>query len=280
MNTKPKLSIGLPVYNGEATVGRAIETLLAQRAGDFELIVSDNASTDGTESVVRAHAAHDTRIRYIRQPRNLGALANFEYVLNQALADYFMWAAADDEWHRDFVGANLDHMDRHPDYVASISRVQIGHFDPDRVRTQGTFPLAADVDANLLAFVLHPDANSRFYGIHRTEVLRGAWARDIFWASDWALVCRVLQFGKYHEVPRVLMRRGHGGASRNMYRSIRAWNIGCRDTWFPMWSYSRFVLRYGVIRRSPRALAWLMWLNTNTTRKMLLGWMRERIAGR
>jgi glycosyltransferase involved in cell wall biosynthesis len=275
---RPRVSIGLPVYNGAETVGRAIKSLLAQRMGDFELFVSDNASTDRTGSIVKALATSDSRVLYIRQPTNMGAMANFKFVLDQASSDYFMWAAADDSWDPEFIEANLFYLERHPEYVASISRVRIGDLDPDKFRTQGTFPLNGNVRENLLAYVLNPDANSRFYAIHRIHALRSAWQDDLFWACDWALVCRILHFGKYHEEPRVLMWRDHGGASRNIYKTIRAWGLGRRDTWLPMWTYSRHVLRNSVIYQSPRAIIWLTWLNVNTARKMLLGWVREFLA--
>ena len=72
MNAAPRLSIGLPVYNGEDYLAESLEAMLGQTYEDFELIISDNASTDGTADICRRYAKQDSRIRYIRQPRNLG----------------------------------------------------------------------------------------------------------------------------------------------------------------------------------------------------------------
>ena len=72
MSAVPRLSIGLPVYNGENFLAESIESLLGQSYEDFELIISDNASTDGTEDICRSYAQQDSRIRYIRQPHNIG----------------------------------------------------------------------------------------------------------------------------------------------------------------------------------------------------------------
>lgn len=86
----------MPVYNGKAFIREAIDSLLAQTFTDFELIISDNASTDGTDASCRKYAERDSRIRYVRQPENRGAVTNFQFVLDEAVGKYFMWAAADD----------------------------------------------------------------------------------------------------------------------------------------------------------------------------------------
>jgi len=99
----PQVSIGMPVYNGEKFIREALDSLLAQTFTDFELIISDNASTDGTEAICHEYAVKDTRIRYIQQVTNLGAIANFKFVLDGADGEYFMWAAADDVWDKNWI---------------------------------------------------------------------------------------------------------------------------------------------------------------------------------
>ncbi|MEQ9623697.1 glycosyltransferase family 2 protein [Coleofasciculus chthonoplastes] len=95
--TTPKVSIGMPVYNGEPFIREALDSILTQTFTDFELIISDNASTDGTEVICRDYATKDDRLRYIRHPKNRGVIANFKFVLDEAVGEYFMWAAADDK---------------------------------------------------------------------------------------------------------------------------------------------------------------------------------------
>ncbi|MFI3221238.1 MAG: glycosyltransferase family 2 protein [Methylococcales bacterium] len=97
-NNPPKISIGMPVYNGERYIREALDSLLKQSFRDFELIISDNASTDNTNTICLEYAAKDSRIKYFRQDKNFGAGANFMFVLNHAIAEYFMWAASDDYW--------------------------------------------------------------------------------------------------------------------------------------------------------------------------------------
>lgn len=103
----PKISIGMPVYNGQKFICEAIDSLIAQSYTDFELIISDNASTDLTEVICREYAASDTRIRYIRQTENRGAVANFQFVLDKADGKYFKWLAADDMFGTTETLANL-----------------------------------------------------------------------------------------------------------------------------------------------------------------------------
>lgn len=101
--TIPIVSIGMPVYNGEKYLREALDSLLAQTFTDFELIISDNASTDGTQAICENLALTDARIRYFRQPANKGASWNFRFVLDQSEGKYFMWAAADDRRFPNFI---------------------------------------------------------------------------------------------------------------------------------------------------------------------------------
>jgi glycosyltransferase involved in cell wall biosynthesis len=103
MTSTPQVSIGMPVYNGERFIREAIDSLLAQTFIDFELIISDNASTDLTEEICRGYAARDTRVIYWRQSENRGALNNFLFVLHKATGKYFMWAASDDYWSNNWL---------------------------------------------------------------------------------------------------------------------------------------------------------------------------------
>ncbi len=99
------VTIGMPVYNGAKYIREALDSLLAQTFTDFELIISDNASTDDTQAICEEYALRDNRIRYVRQGENQGALANFQFVLDQARGKYFMWSAADDRWDKNWVEA-------------------------------------------------------------------------------------------------------------------------------------------------------------------------------
>jgi glycosyltransferase involved in cell wall biosynthesis len=99
----PMVSIGMPVYNGEKYLREALDSLLAQTFLDFELIISDNASTDDTQDICLEYESQDSRIRYIRQDVNQGATFNFKFVLTEAIGTFFMWASHDDAWGKNWL---------------------------------------------------------------------------------------------------------------------------------------------------------------------------------
>lgn len=121
----PLVSIGLPVFNGESFLRRVLDSLLSQSFSNFELIISDNASNDKTREICDEYAARDARIRYIRQARNLGGLENFNFVLDQARSQYFMWAAVDDQWDPEFIRSLLTSLEKDPTAIGAFCPYQL-----------------------------------------------------------------------------------------------------------------------------------------------------------
>jgi glycosyltransferase involved in cell wall biosynthesis len=113
----PRVSVGLVVYNGERYLESAIESLLSQTFGDFELIISDNGSTDDTEGISRAAAARDPRIRYVRSDTNRGVAWNLNNAAHLARGEYFVWASHDDLHSRDFLERCVEVLDADPSVV-------------------------------------------------------------------------------------------------------------------------------------------------------------------
>jgi len=113
----PRVSIGLPVWNGEEFLPKALDSLLGQTFSDFELIISDNASTDATEAICKAYGAKDPRIRYYRNEANIGLQANTQRVLDLATAPLFMWACHDDVWDLTYLDKMVDQLGRNKSLV-------------------------------------------------------------------------------------------------------------------------------------------------------------------
>jgi glycosyltransferase involved in cell wall biosynthesis len=105
------VSIGLPVYNGAQHLRESLDALLSQSHHRFELIISDNASTDDTSDICLEYAGRDDRIRYYRNEANHGSIVNFNRVLALAEGEYFMWAADHDNWGREYVSRCVQVLD-------------------------------------------------------------------------------------------------------------------------------------------------------------------------
>lgn len=174
----PNVTIGLPVYNGAAFIAIAIDSLLAQTYGDFELIISDNASEDATGEICERYARSDPRIRYVRQPENRGAYSNFGAVRAHARTDYFMWAAADDYWAPTFLERCVGVFDRDPGVGLVFTRYEIlSRFLPLlRMRRFLDFSFLGsdDVVARVSTFIALDAATQKanaIYGLWRTDLL-------------------------------------------------------------------------------------------------------------
>lgn len=103
----PMVTIGMPVYNDKLFLRKALDSIIAQSFRNFELIISDDNSTDGSSDICAEYAKKDDRITYIRQPENIGISKNMKYLLDKAKGEYFMWAADDDLWDTNFINTLL-----------------------------------------------------------------------------------------------------------------------------------------------------------------------------
>ena len=120
----PRVTIGVPVYNGERFICATLDSLLAQTFTDFELIITDNASTDGTEAICREYVARDSRITYVRAARNLGPAANYNVAVDRARGEFFKWNAADDVCGPDFLKICVAALDANPDAIVAYPRTR------------------------------------------------------------------------------------------------------------------------------------------------------------
>ena len=168
MSRAPRLTVGLPVYNGAALLAESIEALLGQTYEDFELIISDNASTDGTAEICRFYEKQDSRVRYFRQPRNLGSAANHNFVADQARGELFKWASHDDLYARELLTRCVDALDEHPEVVLAHSWTAMID-SSDTVTLALEYPLATASRRAPERFrsVLFGRGGDDFYGVMR-----------------------------------------------------------------------------------------------------------------
>jgi glycosyltransferase involved in cell wall biosynthesis len=193
MSAQPLVTIGLPVYNGLPHLRAAVDTLLAQTYPNVEIIVSDNASTDGTGDYCRALAEVHPRVKYFRNATNVGPGENFRLVLERARGEYFMWASHDDKWNATYVAALAGALATAP--AAVLATPAVFH-----IREDGTLcseppdrPATGDSRLANLKLLYADHAASWIFGLWRTAWVRehvgeyGSfpyWGADVLWLAD------------------------------------------------------------------------------------------------
>ena len=260
MNKAPRLSIGLPVYNGENHIAESIEALLGQSYGDFELIISDNASTDSTPEICRGYRRQDSRIRYIRQPRDIGRVPNHNFLIEQARGELFKWAACDDLYARDLLKRCVDALDENPQVVLAHSWEAIID-DSDAVIVLVDYPVASDAPRAPDRFrsMLFDGWGDDSYGVIRTEVLRRTPLHDSYHLADRTFTTELALHGPFYQIPDWLFFRRDAPARTSTVRERCAYMDPRRENRlrYPVARlYGEYAWAYiSMIRRAPLTAA-------------------------
>jgi len=255
-----RVSIGMPAYNRGPSITRAIESVLGQTFGDFELIISDNASTDETEEICRRYAARDARCRYTRHPGPIGGFPNFQFVLDAARAPYFMWLPPDDYALPRLLERAVAVLDAHADVVCCVPQIEFLGDDGRRWPAEGTFPLVGTLTENLWRFLYDPRDNSRFYGLYRREVLRRVLPASGYHAFDWTISVGTLMAGKHWELDEILLVREASDPTRYTRMIDQAFSSRLARL-VPLLPFTRAVLVELRVPPRPSTLARLFRLN-------------------
>ncbi|MCD6288222.1 MAG: glycosyltransferase family 2 protein [Candidatus Hydrogenedentes bacterium] len=251
----PKVSIGLPVYNGMRYIEEVLDSILAQSFTDFELVILDNASTDKTPDICKRYAERDDRIRYYRNDTNLGAMQNFNNVFRLCRGEYFKWVAHDDIYKPTYLEKCVAALDKDPGVVLS-------HCRTTRIDEDGNIVGNYDVEIP----VNSPNPADRFYyligtnhpcylifGLVRSEILRQTPLFGDYKATDRALLALLGLLGRFYEVPEYLfLNREHPDQSRQYCdrpeQYYNWWNTAkTRRVVFPgwrlMWAYLACIVK-------------------------------------
>ena len=212
----PKLSIGMPVYNASHFLPQALDSILSQTFEDFELVISDNASTDATEAICRAYAGRDARIRYSRNGKNMGAGWNFRRVYELARGRYYKQAAHDDFCAPTYFERAVEALDRDPRLTVAYAKTRIvnaqGAWVADYecpLRTDATDPVVRFRD---LVLVLHSCYQN--FGVHRMSALKQCPPQGSFAHADRILLAQLGLLGPFYEIPeRLFTSTRHDGQS-------------------------------------------------------------------
>lgn len=270
----PLVSIAIPAYNCERYIAQSIESLLNQSFRDFELVISDNASTDGTEAICRRYEAQDARVRYVRRTENIGGPGNFRYVFSLCSGKYHKWSTADDYWHPEFLREAVQVLETQPDVVLCYPKTQLIDADGRKIeeyqdnleladpsprqRFRDLYRLIGLCNAHL--GLLRRDA------MQRTKLIAGHLASDVDFLAEMALL------GKFHVLDDVrFYRRFHAASSswaradakhQAAYYAPQAKGMSTVGTW------KRFAFRLGLVARSPVSAADKIALSIDILRQM------------
>jgi len=239
---KPKVSVGLPVYNGQEFLERALECILGQDFEDFELIISDNASVDETSDICRSYAAKDKRILYSRNDFNIGAARNYNKVFHAAKGKYFKWATHDDECRESMLRRCVEYLDNSSSVVTMVyargelidAKGQTILAGLDQIESRDPRPYMRL--ARILWSLNYCDP---IFGLIKTNVLEKTQLIGGFFGADNVLLGDLAMRGEIHELDEVLFRlRAHSHRSMKANPSARA-----RAIWFdPLAANKLFIL--------------------------------------
>ena len=229
----PKISIGIPVYNGEKFIRKCIESVLQQTNKNFELIISDNASTDSTPKICEEYLNKDDRIIFVRQDKNMGGGWNFNFLLQKAVGEYFVWVAADTFLLPEFLEKNIAVLESQDNAVGCISKIKIDHTYVDKFKTEkkilkkfglvyrpyDTLPITGNYMERIRKYLKHFPWEMA-YSVYRTEALRESFVHDFFVGFDASLALNVLKHGEIQVINEFLIESFPTGASSEGIMSL------------------------------------------------------------
>ena len=244
MNLNPELTIGIPVFNGEKFLNKKIISILQLGYENFELIISDNASTDKTKEICQTFL-EDKRIKYFHHEKNMGPVKNFEFILKKATGKYFMWSAVDDLILPTHIEKNLKIL-KNKEIVCSASQVKYYGEKTEKSNQNKKKPSNKKIISKIVQY-LSPLENIRvsgklnskirkylrirghhhiFYGIYRTEQIKEIFIANDFTGFDWATILNSLNFGDIHVVNDILMYIYDGGdSSKGFFNYKKAFGL-------------------------------------------------------
>lgn len=212
----PRVSIAIPTYNCGPYIAQSIESLLGQTYGDFELVISDNVSTDQTEEVCRRFEALDRRVRYVRRPDNIGGPGNFRYVFSLCTGEFHKWSTADDWWEPTFLAKAVSVLDSRRDVVLCYPRTMLVDMEGRPIRPyEDQLELASDRPSDrFLQLMATIDLCNAHLGLIRRDAMLKTGLIGPERDSDVYFLAELSLYGKFSVLPdRLFNRRFHDASS-------------------------------------------------------------------
>ncbi|MAR14789.1 MAG: glycosyl transferase [Chloroflexi bacterium] len=258
----------MPVYNGELFIKKAIESILDQTFTDFELIISNNSSTDSTEKICQDFIDKDNRIQIHTQKKNIGIHRNFNFLLSKAKGEYFAWAAVDDYLDNDFMEKNLKILEDNKSVVSSVGKIipygvdSLG-IDSKLIETSifpkflknfiksgrrkkmiDAGPVSGNMNYKIRTFFKITKSLGRWYGVHRTEQLKKCIIEKPFINVEVSVFLNLLRLGDFHEESSTILHEfDEGISSRGIINMAKYSGHNLFEILFPFYPFTKWVIQ-------------------------------------
>jgi glycosyltransferase involved in cell wall biosynthesis len=269
--SEPRIGIGMPVYNGEEFIRQAVESHLAQTFGDFELVITDNQSTDGTEAICREYVALDRRVRYVRNDSNVGGPGNFRQSFRHCRGVYHKWSTADDWWDPTFLEKAVAILDRDAETVLVYPKtVLVDNSGQETSRYDDKLHLRQDRPSERFIRLYQTIGlcQAHLGLIRRDRMARtGLIGREL--ASDIRFLAELSLYGKFFVIPEYLF-------FRRFHETSSSWDRSSMDRQVAYYAPDRSGFRFHVWRR----YAHLLWAVARAPVSSAEKWNTWRYVGR
>jgi glycosyltransferase involved in cell wall biosynthesis len=265
-NLNPIVSIGLPVFNGEKTIHKTIEAVLSQTLTNFELIISDNASTDNTSNICKEYKKKDKRVRYIRQENNIGPWRNFNFVLNKATCNYFVWTAADDCMSNNYLENNIKVITNNNNCIGSVGETKYFGTAIEDLKFNLNDSFKEKINKRVRKWIVSffidsfkgnynqkirmalkwTGAGLYIYGVFQTEILKKSMPKEKFFALESIFLLNLIKYGDIILNKNTFIEKfvGKGGESASgMFSLLKIYETNFITKIFPLLPFTIWVLR-------------------------------------
>ena len=277
----PKITIGVPVYNGANIIKRALDSLLAQTYENFELIISDNGSTDLTSEICLEYTKKDNRIKYIQKNKTVSLISNWIFLVEQTKTEYFMFAPVDDYWDSKFIEKNLEILESNSNIVGSVSDIKLvgknisnyytnpNENNKNNLKLEIVRPYLGTYEKKIEDILKFNWILNQF-SIFRTEELKRSIIKKTFASWDFALMLKIIKFGDLHVLNDVLMFRDTGGitSTKSEIELMKRQNFGWFGTYFPYVFYTIWCMKNLGLRIFLKHISHFIYLNIHTAKKI------------
>jgi glycosyltransferase involved in cell wall biosynthesis len=215
MNKEIKITIGIPLYNSEQFIKKHIESIYSQTFQNFSIVISDNGSTDKTSEICQQLSKIDNRITFFKHKENRGAYWNFNFIINNSKTEYFVMAAPDDIWSKNFLESNINILDKSKELVGSIGECSLFNRIEEQITQKSKISILKNIKQfqyvhpikhklkKRIKFYLKFNMGAQYYSVFRTKDIQFAnfykeKSNCGMWQADFATILKILKRGKLH----------------------------------------------------------------------------------